>query len=153
MELVEFKKFKSVADALKVSTSVEEGKISKSLKKLLKSAVSEAEELHVGDTKLGSLIKVVVCFGEYWRICFLKDNLDIPCLHGKTTDELMRSIRANADNLLAEHSSEINTMRLALAHSLGRYRVKFNPEKIDTMIVQAVSLLDDLDKELNKYAF
>lgn len=65
----------------------------------------------------------------------------------------MRSIRANADNLLAEHSSEINTMRLALAHSLGRYRVKFNPEKIDTMIVQAVSLLDDLDKELNKYAF
>lgn len=65
LELVEFKKFKSVADALKVSTSVEEGKISKSLKKLLKSAVSEAEELHVGDTKLGSLIKVVVCFGEY----------------------------------------------------------------------------------------
>jgi len=42
-------------------------------------------------------------------------------------------------------------MNLALAHSIGRYRVKFNPEKIDTMIVQAVSLLDDLDKELNNY--
>jgi len=45
----------------------------------------------------------------------------------------------------------MDAMRLALSHSLGRYKVKFNPEKIDTMIVQAVSLLDDLDKELNNY--
>ena len=29
--------------------------------------------------------------------------------------------------------------------------MKFSPDKIDTMIVQAVSLLDDLDKELNNY--
>ncbi|KAI6182084.1 SnoRNA binding domain protein [Aphelenchoides bicaudatus] len=137
LELVEFKKFKDVHDALKVSTGVEEGKLSKSLKKMLKSAVSDAEELHVGDTKLGALIK---------------ENLSIPCVHGKATDELMRSIRANADDLLSEHKAEINAMRLALAHSLGRYRVKFNPEKIDTMIVQAVSLLDDLDKELNNYS-
>jgi nucleolar protein 58 len=63
----------------------------------------------------------------------------------------MRAIRANLDDLLSEHKNEIQSMRLALAHSLGRYRVKFNPEKIDTMIVQAVSLLDDLDKELNNY--
>ena len=65
MELVEFKKFKTVSDALKVSTSVEEGKVSKSLKKLLKSAVAEAEELHVGDTKLGSLIKAGIKFNEH----------------------------------------------------------------------------------------
>ena len=32
-----------------------------------------------------------------------------------------------------------------------RYKLKFSPDKIDTMIVQAVSLLDDLDKELNNY--
>merc|ERR1711997_1313805 len=38
-----------------------------------------------------------------------------------------------------------------LGHSLSRYKLKFSPEKIDTMIVQAVSLLDDLDKELNNY--
>lgn len=72
-------------------------------------------------------------------------------MHNKVTDELFRAIRANIDNLLAEHKAEVDAMRLALAHSLGRYKVKFNPEKIDTMIVQAVSLLDDLDKELNNY--
>ena len=65
-------------------------------------------------------------------------------------------------------------MELGLAHSLSRYKLKFSPDKIDTMIVQvsetslivgypkicsvsffyllqAVSLLDDLDKELNNY--
>jgi len=42
-------------------------------------------------------------------------------------------------------------MALGLAHSLSRYKLKFSPDKIDTMIVQAVCLLDDLDKELNNY--
>ncbi|XP_053385773.1 nucleolar protein 58-like [Mercenaria mercenaria] len=34
---------------------------------------------------------------------------------------------------------------------LSRYKLKFSPDKVDTMIVQAISLLDDLDKELNNY--
>merc|ERR1712013_756522 len=42
-------------------------------------------------------------------------------------------------------------MELGLAHSLNNFGLKFSPDKIDTMIVQAVSLLDDLDKELNNY--
>ncbi len=65
---------------------------------------------------------------------------------------------------------EMMAMALGLAHSLSRYKLKFSPDKIDTMIVQvwfhcydfvtkitnyfflqAVSLLDDLDKELNNY--
>lgn len=43
-------------------------------------------------------------------------------------------------------------MALGLSHSLSRYKLKFSPDKVDTMIVQAISLLDDLDKELNTYA-
>merc|ERR1719427_2496937 len=43
-------------------------------------------------------------------------------------------------------------MSLGLAHSLSRYKLKFSPDKVDTMIVQAISLLDDLDKELNNYS-
>ena len=30
-------------------------------------------------------------------------------------------------------------MELGLAHSLGRYKLKFSPDKIDTMIVQVGS--------------
>lgn len=43
-------------------------------------------------------------------------------------------------------------MSLGLSHSLARHKLKFSPDKIDTMIVQAIGLLDDLDKELNNYA-
>ena len=43
-------------------------------------------------------------------------------------------------------------MALGLSHSLSRYKLKFSPDKVDTMIVQAIGLLDDLDKELNTYA-
>ena len=41
---------------------------------------------------------------------------------------------------------------MGLSHSLSRYKLKFSPDKVDTMIVQAIGLLDDLDKELNTYA-
>jgi nucleolar protein 58 len=43
-------------------------------------------------------------------------------------------------------------MQLGLSHSLSRYKLKFSPDKVDTMVVQAVGLLDDLDKEVNTYA-
>ena len=54
-------------------------------------------------------------------------------------------------NILTWQDKEMTAMSLGLAHSLSRYKLKFSPDKIDTMIVQAVSLLDDLDKELNNY--
>lgn len=43
-------------------------------------------------------------------------------------------------------------MELGLSHSLSRYKLKFSPDKVDTMIVQAIALLDDLDKEINIYS-
>jgi nucleolar protein 58 len=42
-------------------------------------------------------------------------------------------------------------MTLGVAHGLSRYKLKFSAEKVDTMIIQAISLLDDLDKEINNY--
>merc|ERR1712137_20881 len=49
-------------------------------------------------------------------------------------------------------SKDLGTMALGLSHSLSRYKIKFSPDKVGTMIVQAIGLLDDLDKELNTYA-
>merc|ERR1719295_868752 len=64
----------------------------------------------------------------------------------------MRCIRSQASGLIAGvPDRDMAAMELGLAHSLSRYKLKFSPDKIDTMIVQAVSLLDDLDKELNNY--
>lgn len=47
---------------------------------------------------------------------------------------------------------ELKQMQLGLAHSVSRYKLSFTTEKVDTMIIQAVCLLEDLDKELNNYA-
>jgi len=40
---------------------------------------------------------------------------------------------------------------LLFSFSLGRHTLQFSPDKIDTMIVQAISVLDDADKEINNY--
>ncbi|CAI4230936.1 unnamed protein product [Auanema sp. JU1783] len=136
LQLISFKKFKNTAEAVEANTSIFEGKVNKTLKKLIKTSVEDGENLAVGDAKLGNLIK---------------EKLEVSCVHNAGISELMRGIRTHVDSLLGEHKTEMNAMNLAVAHSLGRYKVKFNPEKIDTMIVQAVSLLDDLDKELNNY--
>jgi nucleolar protein 58 len=32
------------------------------------------------------------------------------------------------------------------------FKLKFSPDKVDTMVVQAIALLDDLDKEVNIYS-
>ncbi|OZC12710.1 NOP5NT domain protein [Onchocerca flexuosa] len=135
-QLISFKKFKDTTEAVENVTRLSEGKLTKALKKALKGKLHENEVLAVGEVKLGNVIK---------------EKFNVSCVYNTATQELMRSIRANLDSLLNEHKQELHSMNLAVAHSLGRYKVKFNPEKIDTMIVQAVSLLDDLDKELNNY--
>lgn len=41
---------------------------------------------------------------------------------------------------------------VGLAHNFYRHKLKFSVDKVDIMVIQAVGLLDDLDKELNNYA-
>ena len=67
--------------------------------------------------------------------------------------EWIRAIRAQLDELITGlPQSQLTAMSLGLAHSLSRYKLKFSPDKVDTMIIQAIALLDDLDKEVNTYA-
>ena len=82
------------------------------------------------------------------------------------THELFRGIRCHLDELMGESGnngddrdgpsgpsgSDLDAMRLGLSHSLSRYKLKFSSDKVDTMVVQAIGLLDELDKEINTYA-
>ncbi|CAG9839381.1 unnamed protein product [Diabrotica balteata] len=139
VKLKHFEKFGDTTEALAATTAAVEGKISKSLKKVLKKYVDKdlQEQLLVADAKLGSAIK---------------DKFSLQCLSNSAVQELMRCIRSQLDSLLSGlPKKEMTAMALGLAHSLSRYKLKFSPDKVDTMIVQAVSLLDDLDKELNNY--
>jgi nucleolar protein 58 len=67
-------------------------------------------------------------------------------------DELMRCIRNNMETLIEGFSVEdMRAMSLGLAHGMARYKLKFSSDKVDTMIIQAISLFQDLDKEINNY--
>jgi nucleolar protein 58 len=35
---------------------------------------------------------------------------------------------------------------------LLRFKLKFSTDRVDTMVIQAIALLDDLDKEINIYS-
>jgi len=139
VKLKVFDKFEDTTEALASATAAVEGKMSKGLKKMLKKLiVKEAgEKLAVADAKLGQSIQ---------------SKLDLDCVFDSKIQELMRCIRSQISGLVQGlPDKEMTAMSLGLAHSLSRYKLKFSPDKIDTMIVQAVSLLDDLDKELNNY--
>merc|ERR550525_1058188 len=65
----------------------------------------------------------------------------------------MRGIRMHLITLVEGlKENEVKSMALGLAHTLSRFKLKFSPDKVDVMIMQAVGLLDDLDKELNNFA-
>ncbi|XP_070570489.1 nucleolar protein 58-like [Ptychodera flava] len=139
VKLKQFEKFRDTTEALAAATASVEGKMGKGLKKILKKLVAKDAhaELAVADTKLGNAIK---------------EKFNITCVHNTAINELMRGIRSQMTNLISGlPASEMSAMALGLAHSLSRYKLKFSPDKVDTMIVQAISLLDDLDKELNNY--
>ncbi|KAK1128066.1 Nucleolar protein 58 [Melipona bicolor] len=138
VKLMHFEKFADTAEALAATTAAVEGKLCKSLKKVIKRHCSELQEqLAVADVKLGNAIK---------------DKLSLSCVSNTAIQELMRCIRSQMDSLLAGlPKKEMTAMTLGLAHSLSRYKLKFSPDKIDTMVIQAICLLDELDKELNNY--
>ena len=80
-------------------------------------------------------------------------QLQIVPVSDASTNDLYRAIRQHLPSLLSDITPEdLSTMSLGLSHSLSRHKLKFSPDKVDTMIIQAIALLDDLDKELNTYA-
>ncbi|KAG1326284.1 putative nucleolar protein 5-2 [Cocos nucifera] len=137
VKLKAFSKFENTADALSAATLLIDGKPSKGLRKFLR-AHCDGETLAVADSKLGNAIK---------------EKLKIDCLHNNAVMELMRGLRNQLTELISGLAvQDLAPMSLGLSHSLSRYKLKFSPDKVDTMIIQAIGLLDDLDKELNTYA-
>ena len=136
-----FEKFDSAATALEEVAALVEGKVSPMLAKLLDTLKDEKKaSLAVADPKLGVAINKL-------------PGLTLNPISDSTTSDIYRAIRDHLPSLIPGLLPEnISTMSLGLSHSLSRHKLKFSPDKVDTMIVQAIALLDDLDKELNTYA-
>ncbi|CDZ96784.1 nop domain-containing protein [Phaffia rhodozyma] len=147
LKLKAIHRFSSTADAVEDLTQLQDGKLSKVLSKFLvdeitgsksKKGKAVEETLVVSDTKLGGAIS---------------KKLGIKVVSDSTTMDLYRGIREQLTSLLKGlDPKDLATMNLGLSHSLSRFKLKFSPDKVDTMIIQAIALLDDLDKEINIYS-
>lgn len=141
VKLEAFSKFEDTTEALDAAASLLENTVNKNLKKFLKKNIVKAkldDTLAVADAKLGKTIS---------------KKLEIKCVNNQNTMELFRGIRKHLQALLADaQDGDYKSMVLGLSHSLCRYKLKFSPDKVDTMVIQAIALLDELDKELNTYS-
>jgi len=141
--LTGFSKFQDTTEALVSTTKLLKHKISDSLKTFLEENIiqkSIQEKLGVIDKNLANAIKT---------------KMGIECVSDGNVFELFRCIRFQLNDLISTDTVDpkiMEAMSRGLAHSLGRYKIKFSPDKVDVMIIQAISLLDDLDKEINTYA-
>ncbi|KAJ5643545.1 uncharacterized protein N7484_006052 [Penicillium longicatenatum] len=140
-KLKSFQKFESAGAAVEEAAAIIEGKVTPRLASLLEGIKDEKKvSLAVADPKLGNAIGKL-------------PGLSIELIADSTTAEAFRAIREHLTSLIPSLGpSDMSTMALGLSHSLARHKLKFSPDKIDTMIVQAINLLDDMDKELNTYA-
>ncbi|KAM0428933.1 hypothetical protein ACHAPT_006736 [Fusarium lateritium] len=141
LKLKKFVKFDSAATALEEAAALKEGKIPELLTALLEDLKSEKKaSLAVADMKLGTAISNLPA-------------LNISPVSGSNTMDLFRGIRGSLSDLIPGLVEEnFDRMALGLSHSMSRHKLKFSADKVDSMIIQAIKLLDDLDKELNVYA-
>eukprot|EP00750_Incisomonas_marina_P018020 INCI2682.12.p1 GENE.INCI2682.12~~INCI2682.12.p1 ORF type:complete len:499 (+),score=126.54 INCI2682.12:183-1679(+) len=142
VKLKAFHAFEDTKNAVGAATAIVDGKMGDQLKKFIKKSIVKksltAEILGVSDPKIGAGIK---------------KKFDIQCLNDEAVKEVIRGIRGQFANLAdGIDQKTVDIKARALSHSLSRYKLKFSPEKVDTMVVQAIGLLDDLDKEINTYA-
>ena len=146
LERVSFEPFADTADAVVAMTACMEGKVSSNLKKFLKKRMKQHSDSVLAVADKGMAVS-------------LKENVkNVKVVHDDKTQELFRGIRCHMEELLCEgdedgvSKGDLRAMQLGLSHSLGRYKLKFSADKVDTMVIQAVGLLDELDKEINTYA-
>jgi nucleolar protein 56 len=96
--------------------------------------------LGVSDPKLAGSIKDVLGKGYEFDT-------------GIVTQDLLRGIRFHAPKLFKQmQPGDLDRAQLGLGHAYSRAKVKFNVNKSDNMIIQAIALLDQLDKDINTFA-
>jgi len=66
---------------------------------------------------------------------------------------MLRGLRLHSDKLLKQvREGDTNTAQLGLGHAYSRAKVKFSVQKNDNHIIQAIAILDQLDKAINTFS-
>ncbi|CAD25269.1 NUCLEOLAR PROTEIN SIMILAR TO NOP5 [Encephalitozoon cuniculi GB-M1] len=132
-QVVEIYKFGSIEEALESSTLLARGEVPSNLESFMRLVeVKSKETLVVNDQKLVEPLEK-------------KLSRKVVYLH----DSVQRSMRSCVHEYFGMNSSEYSERILCLAHKISMGKVNLVPEKIDTIVIQSVSLLDDMDRDIN----
>ncbi|KAI9447248.1 Nop-domain-containing protein [Russula earlei] len=147
VSLLSFSPFKSAAHALENANDISEGggqaPVNEDLSALL--------ELNLSKPKGGS--SIVLGVSEPILANSIKSALNIKCDTSESTAELIRGVRFHAPKLLKGlQTDDLTKAQLGLGHSYSRSKLKFNVNRVDNMIIQAIALLDQLDKDVNLFS-
>ncbi|KAI9328624.1 hypothetical protein BDR26DRAFT_912754 [Obelidium mucronatum] len=82
-----------------------------------------------------------------------RQTWDTDCVSNETVTELIRGLRLHGDKMLRQlKDGDFYRAQLGLGHAYSRAKVKFNVNRSDNMIIQAINLLDQLDKDVNTFS-
>ncbi|KAK1433904.1 hypothetical protein QVD17_10822 [Tagetes erecta] len=145
VKLAAFNPFESALDALNQQNAVSEGQMTDELRDFLELSLPKVKEgkkpkfsLGVQDAKLGSHIY---------------EDTKIPCQCNEFVSELIRGVRLHFDRFIDNlKPGDLEKAQLGLGHSYSRAKVKFNVNRVDNMVIQAIFLLDTLDKDVNSFS-
>jgi len=141
VKLVSFIPFLSAQGALENINSISEGLVHEHLHNFLESNLPKKKkkfQLGVAEDKLGGAIS---------------EAFGVSCTKNKTIVELLRGVRLHFPKFIKLFKKgDVEKAQLGLGHSYSRAQVKFNVNRADNMIIQSISLLDTLDKDLNTYS-
>ncbi|KAF9510992.1 hypothetical protein BS47DRAFT_1347316 [Hydnum rufescens UP504] len=147
VQLKSFVPFKSAAHALENANDVSEGILNDYLKNML--------ELNLSGSKSSkkSSSSVVLGVSDKNLASSIAAELSIQCDTSPRSLELIRGIRLHAEKLLSGlQTGDITRAQLGLGHSYSRSKVKFNVNRSDNMIIQAIATIDQLDKDVNTFS-
>lgn len=103
--------------------------------------------------KPGKKSKIVLGVVEKGLAGAIKAEIGYECLSNEQVFELVRLIRYHSSKLLDElKPHDMFKSQLGLGHAYSRAKVKFNVNKSDNMIIQAIALIDQLDKDINTFS-
>ncbi|XP_057795162.1 nucleolar protein 56-like [Salvia miltiorrhiza] len=145
VKLAAFTPYDSALDALNQCNAISEGQMTDELRNFLELTLPKVKEgkkpkfsLGVGEPKLGSHIFEVT---------------KIPCQSNEFVLELIRGIRLHFVRFIENlKPGDLEKAQLGLGHSYSRAKVKFNVNRVDNMVIQAIFLLDTLDKDVNSFS-
>ncbi|KAI9708431.1 MAG: snoRNP complex protein nop56 [Bogoriella megaspora] len=146
IKLEGFAPFQSAQEALQNINDISEGIVSEYLRTVLEANIPRVSKKH----------KVVLGVQDRNLAGGIKGAFDyIGCETSETSEvvaDFLRGIRLHADKLLAQlQEGDVGRAQLGLGHAYSRAKVKFNVQKNDNHIIQAIATLDHLDKAVNNY--